>query len=114
MVQFCSAASISKEESDTGQAEFLILTELCKGQYTHSYAQRDTFPPLFFYSYFVFRLFLHLLSSLLNQHLLIHQTVSRLRPFYFLLYFLSVKSDRSFTTDLVFFRFVSKELFTYQ
>uniref|UniRef100_A0A8C4HZH2 Cyclin-G-associated kinase n=1 Tax=Dicentrarchus labrax TaxID=13489 RepID=A0A8C4HZH2_DICLA len=32
MVQFCSAASISKEESDTGQAEFLILTELCKGQ----------------------------------------------------------------------------------
>uniref|UniRef100_A0A3B3ZSK8 J domain-containing protein n=1 Tax=Periophthalmus magnuspinnatus TaxID=409849 RepID=A0A3B3ZSK8_9GOBI len=30
MVQFCSAASISKEESDTGQAEFLILTELCK------------------------------------------------------------------------------------
>uniref|UniRef100_A0A3P8QG33 Cyclin-G-associated kinase n=1 Tax=Astatotilapia calliptera TaxID=8154 RepID=A0A3P8QG33_ASTCA len=31
-VQFCSAASISKEESDTGQAEFLILTELCKGQ----------------------------------------------------------------------------------
>lgn len=33
MVQFCSAASISKEESDTGQAEFLILTELCKGKY---------------------------------------------------------------------------------
>uniref|UniRef100_A0A7N6FHG1 Cyclin-G-associated kinase n=1 Tax=Anabas testudineus TaxID=64144 RepID=A0A7N6FHG1_ANATE len=32
MVQFCSAASISKEESDTGQAEFLILTELCQGQ----------------------------------------------------------------------------------
>ncbi|MEQ2160818.1 hypothetical protein GOODEAATRI_003297, partial [Goodea atripinnis] len=32
MVQFSSAASISKEESDTGQAEFLILTELCKGQ----------------------------------------------------------------------------------
>uniref|UniRef100_A0AAY5EA99 Cyclin-G-associated kinase n=1 Tax=Electrophorus electricus TaxID=8005 RepID=A0AAY5EA99_ELEEL len=32
IVQFCSAASISKEESDTGQAEFLILTELCKGQ----------------------------------------------------------------------------------
>uniref|UniRef100_A0A8C1MMS6 Cyclin-G-associated kinase n=1 Tax=Cyprinus carpio TaxID=7962 RepID=A0A8C1MMS6_CYPCA len=31
-VQFCSAASISKEESDTGQAEFLILTELCRGQ----------------------------------------------------------------------------------
>ncbi|XP_008334591.1 cyclin-G-associated kinase-like isoform X2 [Cynoglossus semilaevis] len=32
MVQFSSAASISKDESDTGQAEFLILTELCKGQ----------------------------------------------------------------------------------
>uniref|UniRef100_A0A671QS98 Cyclin-G-associated kinase n=1 Tax=Sinocyclocheilus anshuiensis TaxID=1608454 RepID=A0A671QS98_9TELE len=32
IVQFCSAASISKEESDTGQAEFLILTELCRGQ----------------------------------------------------------------------------------
>ncbi|XP_018584227.2 cyclin-G-associated kinase isoform X2 [Scleropages formosus] len=32
IVQFCSAASIGKEESDTGQAEFLILTELCRGQ----------------------------------------------------------------------------------
>ncbi|KAJ8414125.1 hypothetical protein AAFF_G00067230 [Aldrovandia affinis] len=32
VVQFSSAASIGKEESDTGQAEFLILTELCKGQ----------------------------------------------------------------------------------
>uniref|UniRef100_A0A674CY24 Cyclin-G-associated kinase n=1 Tax=Salmo trutta TaxID=8032 RepID=A0A674CY24_SALTR len=32
VVQFSSAASIAKEESDTGQAEFLILTELCKGQ----------------------------------------------------------------------------------
>ncbi|XP_037536836.1 cyclin-G-associated kinase [Nematolebias whitei] len=32
MVQFSSAASISKDESDTGQAEYLILTELCKGQ----------------------------------------------------------------------------------
>uniref|UniRef100_A0A8C2DFL8 Cyclin G associated kinase n=1 Tax=Cyprinus carpio TaxID=7962 RepID=A0A8C2DFL8_CYPCA len=32
MWSFCSAASISKEESDTGQAEFLILTELCRGQ----------------------------------------------------------------------------------
>ncbi|XP_069877736.1 cyclin-G-associated kinase isoform X2 [Dipodomys merriami] len=32
IVQFCSAASIGKEESDTGQAEFLLLTELCKGQ----------------------------------------------------------------------------------
>uniref|UniRef100_A0A8C9QB17 J domain-containing protein n=1 Tax=Spermophilus dauricus TaxID=99837 RepID=A0A8C9QB17_SPEDA len=28
IVQFCSAASIGKEESDTGQAEFLLLTEL--------------------------------------------------------------------------------------
>lgn len=32
IVQFCSAASIGKEESDTGQAEFLLLTELCKGE----------------------------------------------------------------------------------
>ncbi|XP_034364338.1 cyclin-G-associated kinase isoform X1 [Arvicanthis niloticus] len=32
IVQFCSAASIGREESDTGQAEFLLLTELCKGQ----------------------------------------------------------------------------------
>uniref|UniRef100_A0A4W3HF38 Cyclin-G-associated kinase n=1 Tax=Callorhinchus milii TaxID=7868 RepID=A0A4W3HF38_CALMI len=32
IVQFSSAASIGKEESDTGQAEYLILTELCKGQ----------------------------------------------------------------------------------
>ncbi|MGH0133220.1 UNVERIFIED_CONTAM: hypothetical protein FKN15_052208 [Acipenser sinensis] len=32
IVQFCSAASIGKEESDMRQAEFLILTELCKGQ----------------------------------------------------------------------------------
>ncbi|XP_072373205.1 cyclin-G-associated kinase isoform X2 [Scyliorhinus torazame] len=32
IVQFSSAASIGKEESDTGQGEYLILTELCKGQ----------------------------------------------------------------------------------
>ncbi|XP_060093039.1 cyclin-G-associated kinase isoform X4 [Heteronotia binoei] len=32
IVQFCSAASIGKEESDTGQGEFLLLTELCRGQ----------------------------------------------------------------------------------
>ncbi|XP_060044378.1 cyclin-G-associated kinase [Erinaceus europaeus] len=32
IIQFCSAASIGKEESDTGQAEFLLLTELCRGQ----------------------------------------------------------------------------------
>ncbi|XP_018099085.1 cyclin-G-associated kinase isoform X2 [Xenopus laevis] len=32
IVQFCSAASIGKEESDTGQGEFLLLTELCSGQ----------------------------------------------------------------------------------
>lgn len=32
IVQFCSAASIGKEESDTGQAEFLLLTELCRGE----------------------------------------------------------------------------------
>lgn len=33
IVQFCSAASIGKEESDTGQGEFLLLTELCKGKF---------------------------------------------------------------------------------
>ncbi|XP_053153314.1 cyclin-G-associated kinase isoform X2 [Hemicordylus capensis] len=32
IVQFCSAASIGKEESDTGQGEFLLLTELCRGE----------------------------------------------------------------------------------
>ncbi len=37
IVQFCSAASISKEQSDTGQAEFLILTELCRGTTPHSH-----------------------------------------------------------------------------
>ncbi|XP_078575507.1 cyclin-G-associated kinase-like [Branchiostoma floridae x Branchiostoma japonicum] len=31
IIQFLSAASISKEESDHGQAEFLLLTELCTG-----------------------------------------------------------------------------------
>ncbi|CAH1774732.1 unnamed protein product [Owenia fusiformis] len=31
IIQFVSAASIGKESSDTGQAEFLILTELCTG-----------------------------------------------------------------------------------
>ncbi|ELU08049.1 hypothetical protein CAPTEDRAFT_20343 [Capitella teleta] len=31
VIQFVSAASISKSESDHGQAEFLILTELCTG-----------------------------------------------------------------------------------
>lgn len=40
IVQFCSAASIGKEESDTGQAEFLLLTELCKGTFL-------PFPPPF-------------------------------------------------------------------
>jgi len=31
IVQFIAAASIGKEESGHGQAEFLILTELCTG-----------------------------------------------------------------------------------
>jgi len=31
IVQFVAAASIGKEESGHGQAEFLILTELCTG-----------------------------------------------------------------------------------
>ena len=33
IVQFTAAASIGKEESGHGQAEFLILTELCTGLY---------------------------------------------------------------------------------
>jgi len=33
IVQFIAAASIGKEESGHGQAEFLILTELCTGLY---------------------------------------------------------------------------------
>ena len=32
IVQFIAAASISKEESGHGQAEFLLLTELCSGK----------------------------------------------------------------------------------
>ena len=32
IIQFISAASIGKEESDHGQSEFLILTELCTGE----------------------------------------------------------------------------------
>jgi len=32
IVQFIAAASIGKEQSDHGQAEFLILTELCTGE----------------------------------------------------------------------------------
>ena len=31
IVQFVSAASIGKEESDNGQSEFLVLMELCTG-----------------------------------------------------------------------------------
>lgn len=33
IVDFVSAASIDKKDSDHGQAEFLILTELCTGKY---------------------------------------------------------------------------------
>ena len=32
IVQFITAASISKEQSDHGQAEFLLLTEFCSGE----------------------------------------------------------------------------------
>jgi cyclin G-associated kinase len=35
IIQFVSAASIAKSESDHGQAEFLILTELCTGMFRH-------------------------------------------------------------------------------
>lgn len=42
IVQFYSAASISKEESDHGQAEFLLLMEYCsKGQLVDILRQRQ-------------------------------------------------------------------------
>uniref|UniRef100_A0A8D2FRJ8 Cyclin-G-associated kinase n=1 Tax=Theropithecus gelada TaxID=9565 RepID=A0A8D2FRJ8_THEGE len=46
IVQFCSAASIGKEESDTGQAEFLLLTELCKGQLVEFLKKMESRGPL--------------------------------------------------------------------
>ncbi|XP_066241436.1 cyclin-G-associated kinase isoform X1 [Saccopteryx leptura] len=46
IVQFCSAASIGKEESDTGQAEFLLLTELCKGQLVEFLKKSEAKGPL--------------------------------------------------------------------
>ncbi|XP_054437813.1 cyclin-G-associated kinase [Pteronotus mesoamericanus] len=46
IVQFCSAASIGKEESDTGQAEFLLLTELCKGQLVEFLKKSEARGPL--------------------------------------------------------------------
>ncbi|XP_058402474.1 cyclin-G-associated kinase isoform X3 [Diceros bicornis minor] len=46
IVQFCSAASIGKEESDTGQAEFLLLTELCRGQLVEFLRKGESKGPL--------------------------------------------------------------------
>lgn len=46
IVQFCSAASIGKEESDTGQGEFLLLTELCKGQLVEFLNKTESKGPL--------------------------------------------------------------------
>ncbi|CAK6433374.1 unnamed protein product [Pipistrellus nathusii] len=46
IVQFCSAASIGKEESDTGQAEFLLLTELCRGQLVEFLKKSESKGPL--------------------------------------------------------------------
>ncbi|XP_073540946.1 cyclin-G-associated kinase isoform X2 [Phyllobates terribilis] len=46
IVQFCSAASIGKEESDTGQGEFLLLTELCKGQLVEFLIKAESKGPL--------------------------------------------------------------------
>lgn len=46
IVQFCSAASIGKEESDTGQAEFLLLMELCRGQLVEFLKKNETKGPL--------------------------------------------------------------------
>ncbi|XP_038660339.1 cyclin-G-associated kinase isoform X4 [Scyliorhinus canicula] len=46
IVQFSSAASIGKEESDTGQGEYLILTELCKGQLVEFLKRAEANNPL--------------------------------------------------------------------
>ncbi|XP_060696107.1 cyclin-G-associated kinase isoform X1 [Hemiscyllium ocellatum] len=46
VVQFNSAASIGKEESDTGQGEYLILTELCKGQLVEFLKRAEANSPL--------------------------------------------------------------------
>ncbi|XP_072261115.1 cyclin-G-associated kinase isoform X2 [Pyxicephalus adspersus] len=46
IVQFSSAASIGKEESDTGQGEFLLLTELCKGQLVDFLKRAESKGPL--------------------------------------------------------------------
>uniref|UniRef100_A0A8D2IUQ7 Cyclin-G-associated kinase n=1 Tax=Varanus komodoensis TaxID=61221 RepID=A0A8D2IUQ7_VARKO len=46
IVQFCSAASIGKEESDTGQGEFLLLTELCRGQLVEFLTKAESKGPL--------------------------------------------------------------------
>uniref|UniRef100_A0A8C5LTD5 Cyclin-G-associated kinase n=1 Tax=Leptobrachium leishanense TaxID=445787 RepID=A0A8C5LTD5_9ANUR len=46
IVQFCSAASIGKEESDTGQGEFLLLTELCKGELVDFLKKAESKGPL--------------------------------------------------------------------
>ncbi|XP_063150948.1 cyclin-G-associated kinase isoform X2 [Candoia aspera] len=46
IVQFCSAASIGKEESDTGQGEFLLLTELCRGQLVEFLKRAESKGPL--------------------------------------------------------------------
>ncbi|KAJ7335293.1 hypothetical protein JRQ81_013234 [Phrynocephalus forsythii] len=46
IVQFCSAASIGKEESDTGQGEFLLLTELCRGQLEEFLKKAESKGPL--------------------------------------------------------------------
>ncbi|KAM6469373.1 cyclin-G-associated kinase isoform 3-T3 [Liasis olivaceus] len=46
IVQFCSAASIGKEESDTGQGEFLLLTELCRGQLVEFLKKAESKGPL--------------------------------------------------------------------
>ncbi|XP_076992289.1 cyclin-G-associated kinase isoform X3 [Tamandua tetradactyla] len=46
IVQFCSAASVGKEESDTGQTEFLLLTELCRGQLVDFVKKMESKGPL--------------------------------------------------------------------
>ncbi|XP_053558729.1 cyclin-G-associated kinase isoform X2 [Bombina bombina] len=66
IVQFCSAASIGKEESDTGQAEFLLLTELCKGQLVEYLKKAEEKGPLSCDT--VLKIFYHTCRAVQHMH----------------------------------------------
>ncbi|KAM4706897.1 cyclin-G-associated kinase isoform 2-T2 [Discoglossus pictus] len=66
IVQFCSAASIGKEESDTGQAEFLLLTELCKGQLVEFLKKAESKGPLSCDT--VLKIFYHTCRAVQHMH----------------------------------------------